>query len=268
MIGRLLERAHYLWNVRPGRVEPPGCDSYRRANNARTHDYERQAAALMATLDIPHQTELCGADATDYWLLYRYVMTCKPKRILELGGGITTLVMAKALAKIGSGEIVSVDHLAKYSDATRMLLPPDLAAYVSFVVTPSELLMRNGRTVLRYADVPKGHYDLIYVDGPPTNWGEIDFASVDVLDALDKHPSDIIIDRRLPTVYFTNAWLTGNVWFDPALGVGFARSASAQNIERDRSAFVVTKPKPKPVLLGDAVHELIERERWPLPERP
>ena len=63
----------------------------------------------------------CGANFSDYYELYNYIIKKKPKYILECGSGITSYVIAKALhynhIKSGvKGLCISMEELPNYHE--------------------------------------------------------------------------------------------------------------------------------------------------------
>lgn len=95
----------------------------------------------------------------------------RPQHILELGSGVSTVVMAMALKEQGSGRILSVDHDPVYAGKTRLeLSAQDLNSWATVHDAP-----------LTSCDTPRGsmpwydmtaindmhQIDLLVVDGPP-----------------------------------------------------------------------------------------------------
>jgi predicted O-methyltransferase YrrM len=98
------------------------------------------------------------------------IQVYKPQRILELGSGVSTVVMAMTLRDQGSGRITSVDHDPVYAVKTRKeLAAQELHAWASVLDAP-----------LVPCDTPRGaqpwydlsvmddleQIDLLVVDGP------------------------------------------------------------------------------------------------------
>jgi hypothetical protein len=53
------------------------------------------------------------------YLLFRYVMEAKPRLILELGGGATTIVLGLLCEKLGRGKVVSVENHPVFAERLR-----------------------------------------------------------------------------------------------------------------------------------------------------
>lgn len=240
----LLETASRQLTKRPYWNEPRESAAFRRLH---AQEYERFAAEAAAHDLVPNANmDYTGASATDYLFLRRYILKKRPSMILELGGGLTTYVMANALDEIGAGHIVSVDHIAAYSEGTRDLLSPQLRNRVTFHVSPMIGEVYGGVSALRYRDVPAGEYDLIYVDGPSAIFGKEQFPTLDALMHLRRSPgigTAILIDRRLATVNYYSLWLTTDVQYDPGLHVGFIANARSGDLRRNLNSWRTPKVK-------------------------
>lgn len=113
--------------------------------------------------------------ATDGWAgspellaeLARQVLRQKPAVVVEFGSGLSTLVIARALAMNGSGRLVSFDHHAGFAEVTRRRLTGlGLAADVRAVdLAPADRWGYPGEWYAA-ADLPAA-IDLLVIDGPP-----------------------------------------------------------------------------------------------------
>jgi hypothetical protein len=243
LLKRAIRSLDHRLNEAPLWAEPPGSEAYRQRHRA---DYEPFiAAAKAANLAPPTSVDFTGAGATDYLLLTRAIETLRPRTVLELGGGITTYVMARALQRTG-GYLVSVDHIAQYSEGARALLTDDLAPLVSFHLSPAIGENFKGTDVIRYRDIPGGSFDLIYVDGPPSMIGTRHFPTVDAMLHYGER-TVIIVDGRRATLSFMSRWLDCPVLYDPVLSVGV--------IDARKSDWRAS-PKPASVRIGNALEAL------------
>jgi predicted O-methyltransferase YrrM len=99
----------------------------------------------------------------------------RPSVVVELGSGVSTLVVAQQLTAFGSGRLVSVEHHEEYAAATRDRLERSgLGEAVELVHAPLVAQEFGGRKVEWYdltairtalGDDP---IDLLIVDGPPS----------------------------------------------------------------------------------------------------
>lgn len=98
--------------------------------------------------------------------LYDHVIETEPSIIVELGSGVSTVVIAAALRKIGKGRLYSLDHERKYLECTlRALTSNSLTDFASVHLAPI-----SPRT--NWYDVPEpiaslSSIDVLIVDGPP-----------------------------------------------------------------------------------------------------
>jgi predicted O-methyltransferase YrrM len=161
--------------------------------------------------------------------LYALTERWRPKLVLELGSGTSTVWIAYALTGNGRGRLISLDHLEEYAARTRAAL---------------ELHDLSGRAEIRYAplnDVRVGEQtfqwydrsalddlhdiDMVFVDGPPGSTGpdarypalpilldRLADGAVIVLDDIDRPDEQEIVDRWLKDTpgLFTEVTLGGH----------------------------------------------------------
>lgn len=104
-------------------------------------------------------------------VLVGVIRECRPRRILELGGGVSTLLASYCLEELGAGTIVSLDHDAEYADATRRnLIRHGLERKATVVHAPLKAVAVGAEQYLWYdcnALPSEAPFDLLIVDGPP-----------------------------------------------------------------------------------------------------
>lgn len=110
--------------------------------------------------------------------LSNWIVRRRPKTIVELGSGLSTLVAAACMAKTGIGKLVSLDHERKYADRTVALLESfGLGFNVSVRYAPLGSHFLGSREVLWYDYKPHlddmNPIDLLVVDGPPGRIGPL-----------------------------------------------------------------------------------------------
>ena len=141
--------------------------------------------------------------------LYNYILKKKPKKILELGSGLSTLIILVAINNIKNiypkynPIFVSMENNKKYYLNTKKKIPKYYKNKVKLVLSKiikDNFLLFSG---YRYLNVPKMKYDFIFVDGP--NYKDQDgmSCSFDVIFILKNFTNyfDCIIEKRLSTVY-------------------------------------------------------------------
>jgi len=174
-----------------------------------------------------------GASLTDYFCLHRYVRRHKPRRILELGCGISSCILANALAENATedpagepGHLHSMEHLELYFADVQKVIPADLKPFVTFHLSPAEVFQWRGMVPTScYQQLPDEPYQLLFVDGPPAE-GRSNGDMFRVMERL-RRPVDILIDKRVKTAMTLDRYLPkGTVWFDYSQELGFARDVT------------------------------------------
>ena len=106
---------------------------------------------------------------------WQLILEERPRRILELGSGLSTLVMAYALERVGQGELVSLENEAQYAAHTRRWLAEHQLLgqnRVTVLDAPLRLQELQGEEHPWYdlealdATSLSPPFDLLFVDGP------------------------------------------------------------------------------------------------------
>ena len=130
--------------------------------------------------------------------IYDLIIRKKPRFVLDLGSGLTTLVAGYAVRKNGVGQVVAWEHLKKYSQATEDLVSSHgLGNWVSVVLSPLQETMIQGERHLWFKDRPHGDdlIDFIIVDSPPGSLGkESRFPAVPILKSHLADQWTIVLD--------------------------------------------------------------------------
>jgi predicted O-methyltransferase YrrM len=99
----------------------------------------------------------------------------RPRVVVELGSGVSTLVVAQQLKALGSGRLVSVEHEEEYAASTRHRLERSgLGGAVELIHAPLVAQEFGGQEVEWYDLTPiraalgDDPIDLLIVDGPPS----------------------------------------------------------------------------------------------------
>ena len=98
----------------------------------------------------------------------------KPNLILEAGSGVSTLITAYCLEKIGKGKIISLDHNEQYAKLTQdELKKHNLCKYADVIYAPLKKYDLSKNKSLIWYDIDnceiKENIDLFVIDGPPVN---------------------------------------------------------------------------------------------------
>jgi predicted O-methyltransferase YrrM len=146
--------------------------------------------ALLDRLGLPHDAlPHLGSWKADTWFLWRIVEAIerlRPREVVELGCGASTLVLAKALELNGGGRLSSFDQHADFVESTeRWLASHGLSAtmrHAPIVEDPSGW----SHSWYDLAAVP-GEIDLLVIDGPP--WA---------LNPFIRGRAEVLFDRIVP----------------------------------------------------------------------
>lgn len=101
----------------------------------------------------------------------RLIETRRPALVVELGSGLSTVVIALKLADLGSGRLVSIDHEKNFSAATSRLLEAHgvaelvdlrIAPLVTYPQVVPDMLWYDTTVIDDLFDI-----DLLVIDGPP-----------------------------------------------------------------------------------------------------
>ncbi|MBU1349403.1 class I SAM-dependent methyltransferase [Patescibacteria group bacterium] len=95
----------------------------------------------------------------------------KPKTILEASSGVSTVIAAYCLKKLGSGSVLSLDHDPTYAQKTKGIIAQHKLSDIATVrYSPLKDAVINDEKWLWYdlAFLPEiGPIDLLVIDGPP-----------------------------------------------------------------------------------------------------
>jgi hypothetical protein len=102
----------------------------------------------------------------DLYIIHQLLRTYKPKVVVELGIGFSTLTMAHALEMNGEGELYSVEANEYWLQNTKRKLPKDLAMRTNLIHSTVHCHMLNGQFCSLYDNLPNVSPNFIYVDAP------------------------------------------------------------------------------------------------------
>jgi hypothetical protein len=168
------------------------------------------------------RTKSTGCSYIDYWHLYEQIRTHRPREVLELGTGASTIVLAHAVSEYGGGRVTSMEESEDWYRHAKQNLPSDLSVEIvlSETVEDAFSLFRG----IRYRDVPDRAYDFVFVDGPgyTTKDGHVtfDFDLIRLIESA-KTPLRAVIDKRVSTCFVLQRVLPGKVRYVPHLGLCF-----------------------------------------------
>jgi hypothetical protein len=142
-----------------------------------------------------------GANYYDYWLLYSHIRKHKPKEVLELGPGITTLIIAQALFENGSGRVTAMEDLQKYYDALHVIIPEHLRPFIDLNLSASHQVHWGPFRGKAYKSIPNRNYEFVWVDGPNYDREtEFDADILQLISTSDK-PITAFVDSRIGSCF-------------------------------------------------------------------
>lgn len=172
-------------------------DRTQRSSNRQSIEVVRQVESLLQL--IPRvDTSQQRFPPSGWWalpadtllFLSDYIRRVRPKRILEIGSGASTIWTGTFAQQIGAS-LVSLEHDSSYADRTRSLVAKyALDDTVSLYHAPLKPTQVNEELFDWYdSDVVAslgGNFDLVIVDGPPESTGE-----------MARYPALPIVERLL-----------------------------------------------------------------------
>jgi len=141
--------------------------------SADTYQKVEALMALYKDLDLNVSLPPLGgwvASADFLRVLVQHILEEKPKFVLELGSGVSSYVIAKALQKNGGGHLYSLDHQLEFAEKTKKkLIECEVEKFVTVIHAPLVPLEFQGTQYRWYSieDLPDQRFDLVVVDGPP-----------------------------------------------------------------------------------------------------
>lgn len=139
------------------------------------HVREAQGLAQLTPYERPYPLPFGGgwaltADAAA--LLVREVALHRPQTIVELGSGVSTLLLARLLKEMGTGKVYSLDHDAGWAERTRQHLRASNVSDMAEVFDAPLSRQHFGGETYDWYTVPEAvnrleRIDFLIVDGPP-----------------------------------------------------------------------------------------------------
>lgn len=170
----------------------------------------------------------CAAMCAD---LVSYIITHRPKTIVECGSGLTTLFAAAALRRNGSGRIYALEHLKEYRALTgRIIKNNRLDSYSRIIEAPLVQQTIAGMKTEWYdsrklSSAVMRQADLLIIDGPPQNNGPLArFGAIKLIQTAKTKPVIFIDDIHTDqTKHVLEQWR--------ALGLQFKMTHPSPDIE-------------------------------------
>ncbi len=145
-----------------------------------------------------------GCTFYELLILFKHIVRKRPAYVLELGAGISTVVLGHAALRVRAMglpcTIVSLEEDEFYFHDLKKLLPKATADCVRLVLSSTEERAVDGFISRCYSDKPRFEYDLVFVDGPQVP-KDARYFDGDILDVVDWNPNPFttFVDSRKST---------------------------------------------------------------------
>ena len=108
-------------------------------------------------------------DYLDLLNLINLMKKLKPRYVLELGGGYSTLVLTHSAMLLKKDLnidclVISVDQSKKYLEINKNIIPQNLAPFVKFEYRELEVVEFKGHKISVFKNLPIYDYELLYED--------------------------------------------------------------------------------------------------------
>lgn len=178
-----------------------------------------------------------------YEALYRFIRSRKPREVLELGAGTSTVVIAHALMEneresphtAGTPRVTSMEESPKYHVRTVEAFPENLKKYTEILLSPKVEDYYQLFRGVKYENVPPRQYEMVFVDGPTTGAPSdghktFDFDFLAVV-ARSEKPVYGIVDLRLSGMWaYENIFGRKNVRFSHGGSLGLVGPVSRRDM--------------------------------------
>lgn len=165
-------------------------------------------------LELIKKSNSTGVSFSDYRELYDIIKKKKPKNVLELGSGISSVIMAQALKENylesnikGLLETYEEDNF--YFKQIKDITPRDQKDFVNFNLSKRITKKILNMKASMYKSIKIKEYEFIFIDGP-TLWsknekkvGQKSFNAdiLRILSQMKKPPDLILLDKKIGTMW-------------------------------------------------------------------
>lgn len=126
--------------------------------------------AVQPLLPLPH-TRGSAASPDLLMKIIEIILSKKPRLVVELGSGTSTVIIAYCLKKAGAGQLVSLDHDPYYAKQCQKQISGHALGDIATVILAPLKDVEIGGQVWQWYDIDglefKTPIDLLIIDGPP-----------------------------------------------------------------------------------------------------
>ena len=109
--------------------------------------------------------------------LVRLIAMRQPRVVCEVGSGVSTIVMAAALRRFGSGSLTAIEHDGGFAKLTRSYIEAENLSGIAEVIVAPLGSVELDSTAWPWYQVPlqaiPKSIDLLFIDGPPAATGRL-----------------------------------------------------------------------------------------------
>lgn len=148
-------------------------------------------------------------DFVDLWYLYWYIREARPKEVVELGSGFSTVVMAAALKHNGTGRLHSLEPSREWANVTAEALPDPIRHISTILYSEGRECAVGDRNSVCFADRPVTSPDMIYIDAAPEGARWMGAETVAQWEDALLPGTTIFVDGRIraATLFLARGWL-------------------------------------------------------------
>jgi len=216
----VLAAAHYWKTLQAQATDGSFNQLWNRLSLLENEITETQGLVQLSGLNEPFPIPFGGAwaltpDAAA--VLAREVVIKRPGTIVELGSGVSTLIVGRLLRQIGAGKLISLDHDPSWAEETRRnIIASGLQDYVEVLDAPLAKQRFDDKEFFWYQIPDKlkqlEQIDMLTVDGPPQSSDSSVLARYPALPAfaaqLTNHAVIFVDDaKRNPEQKMLRKWL-------------------------------------------------------------
>jgi len=211
------------------------------------------------------KTESSGCSYSDFATLYKHVRAHRPQNVLELGTGVSTLIIAHALKANGGGLVTSMEEGEKWYEMAKKLLPAHLEKYVDLHYSPAIEKTYDFFRGAGYKDIPNRPYEFVFVDGPAylsnPSASPLGF-NYDLIEVLKRSelPVAALIDSRHSTCYVYHQLLGDKVRLDYLRKLGVVLPSTKKDLLSGRQ--IVLRTMGRHTLKRPSILSIIRGLYW------
>ena len=160
--------------------------------------------------DYTLKTKSTGTKYPTLYKLVKIILKKKPKHILELGTGTSTIVLAETILQIQKKnpnyncKIVSMESVKNWYDMATQLLPKNYSEIVEIVMGKREIYEYSMFRGYVHTNIPNYSFDLIFLDGPNYSDEKGSSTCMDIIKIRLQSDDDLIscvVDTRVSSVW-------------------------------------------------------------------